>query len=238
MRCLIGSRDGPSTIHLNLLIQGYFDHVHPVAANAFLQRGDLNRQFRLAGFSDPLIKAVCAAAYRFTDMADDRHPDGGDAPAAWAQAAISTLLSNLNMINEDRLATMLVLVNHEAVSGRYASAWMLTSMAVRLALTLRLHVDQQSSTSWVRQERRRRLMWSAFCCDRICAGGIPEYTLCSTPWVEIALPCSDHNYALGVPLESISLGEVESRARRFGPGEDSIFSRLIRLIAIRGEILK
>ena len=233
---LMDSRSEPTSPIVNDLLDLYLEYVYPTCANGFLHKGELKRRCRQSGFDDLLVRAICATAYRYSDEADTSHPDGGEVPAAWAET-LRASLSDLNHINEDRLAVILVMITHEHASGRSASAWMLTSMATRLAYTLRLQVETPHPRTWLHGELRRRMMWAVYCWDALGSGGIPEYTLCDVSRINIALPVSEYNYTHDIPVQSLTFAQVHANAK-FEQGADGVFSRYIRLLALRAQALR
>lgn len=196
------------------------------------------------------VKAICAVSMRFLPSADARHVDGGTAAARWAQEAKHGILLEPGRYYPSKLAALLLLVHHEYTCGRIEGAWLLVAMGTRMALAMGFHLDHNDggagsgantpSLPWAERETRRRLMWSAFCADSMAAGGLQVYMTCPAASVRVALPCSEANYSLSMPVQCPKLAEVEAEDRipDMPPGADGPFARYIRLISIRNDMLR
>ena len=241
-----------SHAELRPLLGAFLTHLFPTQALAIVHRGDLYRDIPERGLSRVLIKAICAASFRFSAGADPLHPDGGHLPAQWAREARIAILSEVDRFSETRLATLLVLFHHEYNCGRFASSWMLVGLAVRMAYALRCNIEAEDDTTlpstpvshprpmtWIARETRRRLMWSAFCADRFASAAVPHYTSCESATVLCRLPCNNHNFIHDIPVNSMTLREVmtpELQPRTMPWSEDGMMSRYCRLMAIRDHI--
>lgn len=200
--------------------------------NAFIQRGELFQELKENGHRSLVIRAICAAAYRYSDMADTADPDGGKQARSWAQSVLRQLSDRLNEISEETLCATLVMIEYEMASGRYISAWTLVGTVARMVFAMRLNVKGPDHDVTA-VESRHRLFWAAFVADCFQCGGIPEYTLMQSAHIHIPLPIPNHAFNLGISTPRYFLDDT----RTMSPGEDSIVSRYIRLMAIRRDIL-
>jgi hypothetical protein len=233
---LLTSRAAPRDIprkEVNHLLDVFFTHVYPTLASAIVRRGELYAKVDQPS-SSLLIKTICALSYRFSPAADSSNPDGGSAPARWAEEAKQTLMAGLNTFSADKLATLLYLTQHEVNSSRHGSAWLLMAMAARMAFALRLHYPAED-LGWTAQESRRRLMWAVFSADKFGFAGLQEFTLCPIESMRIPLPASNHNFNLGIPVVNRTLSNIGLEPE---PGADGILSRHVWLMYIRSEVLR
>lgn len=224
-----------SRYEIDRLLTAYFDCVHPHKGNAFLQRGKVFREVQSGEASTYLVKAICACAARFLDGADRDHPDGGTLPAMWAQEAKVGAMANLERFSISKLATLLILVEHENSSGRFASSWLSAGMPVRMAMAMGLNDETDPTVPWAEREMRRRLMWAAFILDSHTAGGLQRYLQCPRSVVTIDLPAPEHCFTLSIPFKGRPLSVLldhhpGSQSRLI---EGSLLERFIYLYAMR-----
>ena len=241
---------------LDRLLDAYFNHVHNTGMNAFIHRGELMRDIHEQGPEASLVvKAICASAYRYLDYSERTHPDGGERPAMWARETIQGIMADPDELSEERLAASLIIQNHESVSGRYVSAWLFVALAVRMAIAMRLNLepapnekpadhprhDTMMTSEVIARETRRRLMWAAFSIDCTACAGLPELTMCVMSTIRTALPCAERFYVLGIPARSRSVDELadeDTQHEPLEPGEDGLAARFVRLMVIRGDLLR
>ncbi|WVQ68686.1 uncharacterized protein L199_006895 [Kwoniella botswanensis] len=183
---------------------------------------------------------MCAISFRFLDSADNSHSDGGSQAFTLAKEIVADIMVDIQEFSEARLATILLMAQHEHESGRYGSSWMLIPMAVRMAFTLRLNLELDDSYPWKYRETRRRLMWATFCLDKMTFGGISEFSSIETRRMKIDLPSPNHNFENDIPVPGRTLGEVQSAADTSTNSQidqDGLVSRYIRLTDIRSDVL-
>ena len=233
-----------SRYDLDRHLDAFFTHVYPINANAVVNRAELYNELSEDQVSPILIKAICAVSARFLEDADNTHPDGGALPYSWARECRLDLMDTINVLSEAKIVAALLLSQHEANSGRYASGWILVALALRMAFAMRLNAEAPSpvagGSAWRTAEARRRIMWCAFVADRNACGGIPELTLIRDDTIKIPLPVSNHFFDEGIEVHAPLLGSVNTSTAQSEPlkhGQDGILARYCRLMAIRGNIL-
>jgi hypothetical protein len=104
-------------------------------------------------------------------------------------------------LTPETVATALILAKHDNNSGRFTQAFVLSSMASRMAMALGLHKElpPEHQAGTAERETRRRLMWGCYCLERMMHTGIPEFILTQASSIKIRLPCDDYQYLLGIP---------------------------------------
>jgi hypothetical protein len=112
-----------------------------------------------------LILAVCAVSARFSrHPAVVQHPmsTAGDEYAAKARQLLSLEFDRPTLSN---VQALVILGLHEFGSSRGARAWMYAGIAIRLALSLGLNVEDETKLAhqnWAECEIRRRVFWATF----------------------------------------------------------------------------
>ena len=123
------------------------------------------RQLAEGTVAPALILAVCAVSARFS-----RHPAVHQQPMALAGDEYAAKARQLLSLEFDRptisnVQALVILGLHEFGSSRGARAWMYAGIAIRMAISLGLNVEDEqrlASQSWVETEIRRRVFWATF----------------------------------------------------------------------------
>lgn len=214
----------------------------------FIQRGALLRELQEYGTESLVVLAICASAYRFSEDADNQHPDGGALPAEWSRKVSYEIMRRINETSEELLAAALILVHHERASGRHVAAWNLVGLVGRMAFAMRLNLEEPTtgltatpaSSGTMTAETRHRLMWAAYSVDSLFGAGLAELTSIPANAITIPLPIPDHCFNLGIPTRARYMHEVARPSSAYdplSPSEDGITSRRIRLQIIRQDFL-
>ena len=180
-------------------VDAYFKYVHPVQANGFLHRDTVYQLLESGRIDRKVLLAICAISTPFLQI-DPSYATALD-PGAWAREAKTRLILDAEM-TLDSLATALILAKYDIHNGRYASAWLLASMANRTALSLGLHKESSEDMPSSIAEFRRRLYWGCFCLDRMMSTGIVEFVTTQADRVSLKLPCDENHFNLGIPVEA------------------------------------
>ena len=226
------------------LVNLYYTYIYPLNGNGFIHRGQLSRDLQDETVPPILLKSICALAFRYSSESNNDNPDGGERAAKWAQEVKDSLMANTDQYSTAKMTATLNLIIHEQNSGRHGSAWLLVSLATRMALAMGLYLDHEAF-SWVEQETRRRLTWAAFILEAQVAGGHQEYLGLSAGTIRGTLPCSEMNYtrclpSRGWPAKTILEGPLRSGNGSLQPDDrsDGYFTRHIWLMTIRMDLLQ
>lgn len=112
-----------------------------------------------------LILSVCAVSARFSRHPEvKRHPmsTAGDEYAAKARQLLSLDFDRPTLSN---VQALLILGLHEFGSSRGQRAWMYAGIAIRMAISLGLNVEDEQKLAtqpWIECEIRRRVFWATF----------------------------------------------------------------------------
>lgn len=97
----------------------------------------------------------------------------------------------------------MLLHEHELRVGNYASAFMLTGLAVRMSQALGLNAADRRQHSSIAEtpppsyyESRHRLMWSVFVLDAWVGSGVDELTMIHESNIHVALPASESDFIM------------------------------------------
>jgi len=87
-----------------------------------------------------------------------------------------------------RLGAILLLKVYDESRGDHGDSWLLTGLAVRMAVGMQLNKEDTKGTSEGEKEIKRRLMWSCFLADRLLGAGQADFTVCQTSIIKTRLP--------------------------------------------------
>jgi hypothetical protein len=139
-----------------------------------------------------------------------------------------------------------LLHEHELRIGNYASAFMLTGLAVRLAhchqlsmeASLRVFSSEKAPPPPTILESRRRLMWSIYVMDAWVGSGVDELTLIQEKNLRLQLPGNESNFVLEIPNPQEHSPVV--LGMNFGNSitQLDLGAQFVRLISIRKKVLR
>ncbi|KAH0361047.1 hypothetical protein KCU65_g8969, partial [Aureobasidium melanogenum] len=174
-------------------IEAFFRFVYPVGCMSFLHQPTFLRQWHTHTVNVSLLKVVCGCALRvFSTTQEDN-----ERAAQWMHEAELDAFQNLGDLTIPRLQALTLLAFFEFTYHVHSTkALMLLGLAARLAFAKRLNYED-STSSVVEQESRRRLMWSIFVLDKFCSGGVDELTLVPAEHMKIRLPTIERAFGFG-----------------------------------------
>jgi Fungal specific transcription factor domain len=124
----------------------------------------------------------------------------GDEYAAKSRQLLSLEFDRPTLSN---VQAFLILGLHEFGSSRGARAWMYAGIAIRMAISLGLNVEDESklsTQSWTDCEVRRRVFWAAFIMDRFSSSSSAQAPhFLREKDVQIQLPSSDYEFLNEIP---------------------------------------
>lgn len=224
---LNGSMDCEPSL-VRQLIDAYFEYIYPIPVFNFLHRADFLQAWSAGQIPSYLIWAICGAAARFLSEEVPNHYRD-----SWVDQAETAILQHVGHISLSRLQALMVILFDRAANQQFGKVFNLLAIAVRAAYTLRLHWDN-AAASFSTQECRRRLMWSIFAFDKMCAGGMVEYTLCEAETVHIQLPCRERYFEFDTPVQT---GSLATRPDISASGL-SLSAVILRVLDVRHRILR
>ena len=147
-----------------------------------------------------LLKAIAVSASQFVTSASEANRQ----TAQWAQEVDIYIMNNLATFSVHNLQILIIWANHHHSNGNFGKTWMLHGLSTRLAYCLQINVESTTgSPSDI--EGRRRMMWSIRILDRLLAGTVEEFSLCSRFLDNLKLPCDEHFYLAEIPVKTDTL---------------------------------
>ena len=199
------------------LVQAFFDSCQPRHALGFLHRDSVLAQLAAGQAPTTLIQMLAALSLIYSSRAP---PDRARADQ-WAEAVRTAVFSSRSddAFSTSRLGLILLLKVYDEVRGNHGDSWLLTGLAVRMAVGLQLNKEGTRQMSEGEREIKRRLMWSCFLADRMFGAGQADFTVCQTSNISIRLPrrMSDLTAPSALPLiQEVLDGRSLDEVRRHG----------------------
>jgi hypothetical protein len=167
----------------------YFEYVYPITTHGFLHQGTFLEKLDEEEVPIVLLKEIAVCASQFVASG----PEAARQAAQWAHDVDAYIMNNLGSFSILNLEILILWANHHHSNGNLGKTWMLLGLAARLAYCLQINVDSTTgSPSEI--ECRRRMMWSIRILDRLLAGTVEEFSLCSRYLDSLKLPCDEHLY--------------------------------------------
>ncbi|CAK7225298.1 hypothetical protein SBRCBS47491_005839 [Sporothrix bragantina] len=223
----------------------FFRHIHHIPTFAFLHRASLMQRYRAGLVDRPLLLALVGITSLMTDLGPGTRELGKQCIAE----AEALVLSRLDRPSTLGLQTLVFVIHHRVLSGRFSSAFMLHGVASRFASALRLN-HENTRLCFLARESRRRLMWALYMIDSSMANGYADFSLWAyradradahADVMNIQLPCNERNFEFDLPERTEPL-----RPPPRGPDgslpplpDDIGFLALhVRIRSLRGRILQ
>ncbi|KAF1940089.1 hypothetical protein EJ02DRAFT_407277 [Clathrospora elynae] len=220
----------PPRAKLHVLLDAYFNNVHPIRVFAFEHKPSFIRMLdegQLVDSSDQaLLHIMCALGARFyaLDYSETFAPLTKDliqsAGIQWAKIAEEMFFADYSTISITKLKVLVLLHDQEARNGNYAGSFLLTGLVIRMAHALQLNnevspdvlcneVGGSPNEASVR-ESRRRLMWACYMIDVWAGSGVDHLTILNEKDLKIQLPCNERQFSLQIPCvtERLEKGEL------------------------------
>ncbi|KAM7184717.1 hypothetical protein V8F33_012831 [Rhypophila sp. PSN 637] len=246
MTALHSSSDPPESLIFHTF-ENYFNHVHHIPVFSFLHRASLMDTYNAGSLDRSLILALIGITSLLTDLGPGT-PEYGQ---KCIEEAASICLAHAEEISIARLEALVIVVKHRLLSNRFHGAFLLFSLASRMATALRLHCENPT-LCFLAQETRRRLMWSIFIIDSTISNGKVDFSLWPNPerQIRINLPCNERRFELDLPevTEPLissppplpSAGQDSEGGNGADPGRDAIglLALHIRMYHMRSKILQ
>ncbi|KJR88038.1 uncharacterized protein SPSK_07003 [Sporothrix schenckii 1099-18] len=242
---LLSTRSCPSDVLEALAMRTFdqfFRHIHHIPTFAFLHRASLMQRYRAGLVDRPLLLALVGITSLMTDLGPGTRELGKQCIAE----AEALVLSRLDRPSTLGLQTLVFVIHHRVLSGRFSSAFMLHGVASRFASALRLN-HENPRLCFLARESRRRLMWALYMIDSSMANGYADFSLWAyraddrADVMNIQLPCNERNFEFDLPERTEPLRPPPRLADGSLPPlpDDIGFLALhVRIRSIRGRILQ
>lgn len=227
--------------------------------------------------SNALLLVVCALGAKFCALRYQTHDHDDDedsqlllargvslsAGSQWARRAHQLVALRLDRASVEVAMAVVLLHEHDLRVGNYASAFMLTGLAVRMAQALQINVEEAGEEespptvdglpcaglpqglSAVSREARRRLMWSIYIMDSWVGSGVDELTFVDEADLNIQLPCSDRAFE-SQEYSTVEMTHPGTQLSYMSPHDHmkvlveslDLHGYFIRLVSLRRKVLR
>ncbi|KAM0810856.1 hypothetical protein AB5N19_11209 [Seiridium cardinale] len=251
----------PGKDKIVILVEEFFARMHHLRCFGFIHKPSylqqLDEQPRKIQQGNTLLHAICALGAKFYALKSAEHlklPEDFALRVGnrWAAKAKMLLLMNVGYVSVQNTMAIILLHEHDLRVGDYASAFMLTGLAVRMAQALQINLEKSchilasnDQLQWSHREARRRLMWSVYTMDSWVGSGVDELTLIRESDIKIQLPCNERNFNLEIPciVETLEKGAylpfLSTEDRTKGPVDTlDLQAQFIRLLSLRRKVLR
>jgi hypothetical protein len=177
--------------------------MHELAVYGFLHRETLTNMLDEGNVPEVLLKSLCGVAAKLLT----KDSDDIDMINMWMKDVEHEIMQNLWRLDVPYIQSLVFLITHVNLHSNPSKAWMLLSLASRAAYALQLNYEKRSLSA-IKQESRRRLMWAIYICDKLCSGGISEFTLCRREDIHVQLPCKDSMFKFGISATTPTLDKL------------------------------
>jgi hypothetical protein len=213
-------------------IDAYFQFFYRIPVFAFLHHATVADAHRRGTLDEALALAligITTSVKRLANVTDEH--------TTYVNRAESIILRNLENPTISRIQATILVIKYCENARRFSNVFVLTAIAIRHAMALRLNYEQ-SNLPWITRETLRRTMWSLFAIDSHLAGGYSDFSLLSSQDIHIQLPCLEHNFALGTAEDVPRLGNaLQSIKSSTGQTDLNTLAYVIQLRWLRHKVL-
>jgi len=156
--------------------------------------------------------------------------DVKDSGLSYVDIAVNSVLAAIERPTITKIQTLVLSIRYRMTTRNFSSAFMLLSIAVRMAFGLRLNYENPG-LCFLAQESRRRLMWALYMLDSTWSAGLRDFTICPADVIHLQLPGTEEDFELDVPRQTASLSGHSNR-------DLSILAYYIRIMSLRYVILQ
>ncbi|KAJ6104786.1 hypothetical protein N7523_011106 [Penicillium sp. IBT 18751x] len=260
----LNARYLPTPWKVGLLVEEYFNNVHPLRCFAFIHRPSflqrLDVEISKKARNNALLHIICALGGQFYALVYSENISQLPAKfvllagSEWAKAAQRLILESLDTVTCENLMASVLLHDYAVRMGNFANAFMLSGLITRMAQALQINLEYNTDLlcqnndygpSTTAKESRRRLMWSCYVTDSLVGSGVDQLTLVHEKDMKIQLPCNERNFIQQIPCFTETL--EPGNWLKFIPGEldtatlipnMGIMAHFIRHISIRKRVLR
>ncbi|KAJ5682112.1 uncharacterized protein N7477_002052 [Penicillium maclennaniae] len=254
----------PTPWKIGLLVEEYFNNIHPLRCFAFIHRPSFLQRLDIETSkmtrNNALLHIICALGGQFYALAYSENVSQLSAKfvlsagSEWAKAAQRLVLETLDTVTNENLMASVLLHDYAVRMGNFANAFMLSGLITRMAQALQINLEYNTDVlcqnndygpSTTAKESRRRLMWSCYVMDSLVGSGVDQLTLVHEKDMKIQLPCNERNFIQQIPCFTETL--EPANWLKFIPSEldtatllpnMGIMAHFIRHISIRKRVLR
>lgn len=209
-------------------MDAYFEFVYPLTNHGFLHQGRLLEELDEEKAPVVLLKAIAVSASHFVEPSADITRQA----TQWTEDVNSYIMANMGSYSLLNLQVLVLWANYYYTNGNMNKTWMFLGLAARLAYCLQINVEPTNGSA-SDKEIRRRMMWNLRILDRLLAGTVEEFSVCSKYTDSLQLPCGEHFFMAEIEAETDTLPAFTSYQEVQNIGS---FASLVGLFEIWHEI--
>ncbi|KAJ6186811.1 hypothetical protein N7519_001719 [Penicillium mononematosum] len=208
----------PSSPRIVMLVEAYFNNIHPLRAFAFIHKPSFLQQ--LDGYvlenhhNHALLHIICALGAQFYALSYSETTAPLEpkfvllAGTQWAKISQRLILETIDRVTIESLMASVLLHDYAVRLGNFSNAFMLSGLTTRMTQALQINLEYNTDILCqntdnglpvTAKESRRRLMWSCYIMDALVGSGVDQLTLMDERDVKIQLPCNERNFTQQVP---------------------------------------
>lgn len=230
----------PGNFEIKSLLDSYFDGPHFFHFYTFIHRPTFQQALDRGAIRNFLLLIVLATSLHFLDPQDIRADKWAD------ESRRLIMLEIFSPPSTTTLQALLLLQRYEWHRAEHMNAWILSALVIRLAqgLQLNLEIPDETQTTTVVRETRRRLMWSCLVMESMIESGRSPLSKLDLSSIEVRLPCNENAFQLALETNMAGLDQLLDREANLDSGLNSshptrpgISAFSIKLAVLRREIL-
>lgn len=204
-----------------------------MAVCSFLHQASIVEQYRKGVLDKALLLSIIGIVSAIEDLGEHTRQLGG----TFIDQAAAMVLQSIERPTVPRIQALILIIKYRILHRRFSSVFMLSSIAMRMALCLRLNYED-TTLCFLARESCRRTMWSLYLIDATIAAGYRDFTLCGPEIMHIKLPCQEQNFQLDNPPEAEKASDESQVTEEDDATSSSPTTQLIRIFHFRWRILR
>ncbi|KAJ5243522.1 uncharacterized protein N7469_001849, partial [Penicillium citrinum] len=254
----------PSSWGIGVLVEEYFNNIHPLRCFAFIHRPSflqrLDTEDTRRNQNSALLYMICALGAQYHALAYGENVTSISpkailhAGSQWAKQAQRLILETLEIVTIDNLMASVLLHDYDIRMGDFSKAFMISGLITRMTQALQINLEyntdilcqnDDTGLTVTEKESRRRLMWSCYVMDALVGSGVDQLTLVDEKDMKIQLPCNERNFVQQIPCLTETL-ETGNCLKFMGDYVDNktilpnmgMMAYFVRHISIRKKVLR
>ncbi|KAF4996394.1 hypothetical protein FDECE_12473 [Fusarium decemcellulare] len=208
----------------------FFGHICHTPVFSFLHKASIMDQYR----NGVLEQCLTFSLIGIVSVLDNLGPGMQERGEQYIAQAESLVLRDMENPTISKVQALIFIIKHRAFSKRFSSVFMLTAMACRFAMGLRLNYED-TELSFLARESCRRTMWSLYLIDSVLSAGYQDFTLSSPSLLRIQLPSPESNFEMDIPHQT---GYLNASSDGHSESQPSPLALTIRIMYLRQCILQ
>ncbi|TPX14756.1 uncharacterized protein E0L32_005151 [Thyridium curvatum] len=155
-------------------IEAYFQSLYPLPSYTFLHPGTIKVRLHEGTLDKALILSLYGTSVLHTRTGLNAAPSCACRGYSWIKEAEEILWQQLERPTISRMQALLLVILYRMETGHFQRAFMLTGIAAREGLAMRLNVERPDLPD-IPRETRRRMAWALKLIERYFSIGVAEF---------------------------------------------------------------